>query len=178
MIETRIARRYAQAIFSIAEDKGAVDQYLTQLEEVVQTVTESGDLARVFGSRLTNTEKKKELVVQLFSSRIDKNVLNFILLVLDKGRGGYLADILANYQKMTDDKQQVCPATVISALPFEKEQESALTNKLKTVTGKEIRLTKETDPNILGGFKLVIGDLHYDASVAGQLNAMQQQLVR
>ena len=178
MIETTIARRYAQALFSIAEEKSAVEAYLAQWKEVVETVFGNEELKFAFIGRVTAAKRKKELANQLFQGKIDQTVLNFILLLLDKGREDQMENILACLQILADEKKGVRAVTLVSAVPLEQTQVSSLEQLLGKKIGKELRVTKKVEPALLGGFKVIVGDFHYDASVAGELTALKQQLVR
>jgi len=48
--------------------------------------------------------------------------------------------------------------------------------RLAQATGKQIDLTTEIDPSILGGIVIRMGDRLIDASVAGRLERLRQDL--
>ena len=178
VVETKVSRRYAQALFSIAQDKSAVKEYLSEWSLIVETVKANAELADIFYGRLYNVAAKKALADKLFSAAVSQDVLNFLQVVLDKDRVAYLEDILANYQSMTDELFGVDAVKVVSAVPLTEAQQAALGSSIKKQTDRDVRITGEVDAALLGGLKIIIGDRHYDASVAGQLAALKQQLTR
>ena len=178
VVETKVSRRYAQALFSIAQDKSAVKEYLEQWRAIVEAINASAELTSIFYGRLYNLAAKKSLADKLFAGAVSQEVLNFLQVVLDKGRESFMEDILANYQSMTDELFNTDAVTVVSAAPLSEAQQAALGGSIKKQTGRDIRITGEVDAALLGGLKVIIGDKHYDASVAGQLSSLKQQLTR
>ncbi|MCL2677636.1 MAG: ATP synthase F1 subunit delta [Clostridiales bacterium] len=178
MIEGTVARRYAQALFSLAEEKNRVEEYLRDWQTVALAIHNEPKLKELFFSRQVGVSAKKELVSRLFAGKAEKDVLNFVFLLLDKSREGHMEQISEHLRGLADEKNGELLVRVQSAAPLAKKQENALSAALAKATGKKIRLEKTVEPGLIGGFKLVVGDAHIDGSVAGQLSLLQQHLVR
>ena len=178
MTDSTIARRYAQALFLIGEETGKTDAFLAQLNMVKEAFAQTPELLSVFKSKLVGTEKKKALLAQIFSQDVEQNVQNFLFIIVDKGREEAVEDIISEYQNLTDEKNNIICVKVETAAELSDEQLEALKESVKAKTGKTARIETELNESLIGGVKVKIGDMIYDASVTGQLSALKQQLLR
>ena len=67
-------------------------------------------------------------------------------------------------------------ATVTSALPLSKEEQSEVEGQLVKSLGGKGEVSFKVDPSILGGLVVRVGDKLLDGSVAGQLGTLRQSL--
>lgn len=80
---------------------------------------------------------------------------------------------------MTGTAESLTPtARVTSAIPLTAAEQDRLKASLKRRFGHELTLALTVDPRILGGLVIRVGDVVIDGSLAGQLNALQDQLLR
>ncbi len=178
MLNKSVARRYAEAFFSIAREAGKVDEYQQELELVVRTVDESELLQEYFAHLLIPAKEKKEVANKIFSGDISQATLNFISIIIDKKREAYLALITEQYTEMADEQRNILKAEMYSAREIPESDVQDLAEKLSASTGKTVQLKPMVDPSLLGGIKVRIGDQIVDATVAKKLemlkNAMKQ----
>ena len=176
MLNKSVARRYAEAFFSIAREAGKIDDYQNELGKIVQTIEEVADLKQYFAHPLSPTKDKKEIAKQLFASEVSSVTLNFLLLVLDKKRQTYLELIYKEYVDMADESRNIKKAELISAMAVSDEDIQTLSETLSKSTGKTIQLKLSVDPSMIGGVKIRMGDKIIDASVAKKLEMLKKNL--
>ena len=61
-------------------------------------------------------------------------------------------------------------------MPLNPEQAAELEKSLREATGAEVRISKKTDPELLGGVVTRIGDVVYDGSLRGHLARIRERL--
>ena len=83
--------------------------------------------------------------------------------------------IAQEYNRLFDQLNNKEKATVTTAVPMTPALEEKVLEKLKSLSTKEISLTKIVDETILGGFILRVGDQQYNASVSNQLNELKSK---
>jgi len=176
MLNKSVARRYAEAFFSIAQEAGKIDDYQTELANIVQSIEEVEGLKQYFAHPLVPNLEKKDVAKQLFSSKVSAVTLNFLLMVLDKKRQTYLEVIFKEYEEMADESRNIKKAELISAMPVSDEDVKSLAETLSSSTGKTIQLELTIDPAMLGGVKIRMGDKIIDASVAKKLEMLKKNL--
>ncbi|MGI6713132.1 MAG: ATP synthase F1 subunit delta [Bacillota bacterium] len=175
MINKTIARRYAQALFEIAQDQNAVDNYLQDLKQLVE-IFNRAEVKKIIYSRLVSGAAKKEIVNHLAIKGINPMVVNFVHLVFDKSREEYLPAIFEAFSGLVDQEKKILPAAVKSAITLSEDQIRRLEEKLSLITGKKVRASVETDSSLLGGLTVKIGDVLYDGSIAKQLRTLREHL--
>ncbi len=176
MLNKSVARRYAEAFFSIAREAGKIDDYQNELGKIVQTIEDIPDLKEYFAHPLLPAKEKKEIAKQVFSSAVSPLALNFLLLVLDKKRQDYLDLIYKEYVDMADESRNIQKAELISAMPISDEDMKNLSDNLTRSTGKTVQLKVSVDPSIIGGVKIRLGDKVIDASIAKKLEMLKRSL--
>lgn len=175
MMDNTIAKRYAQALFALAQERQEVKQVESELLAVQATMTVNADLQMVIYHQLITSEEKKQIIGQLFKN-LNQDTLNFIYLLIDKRREKFLETIIDLYHAMCMELEQVVTAEVKTAAPLSAENKEALVNKFSSLTGKKIVLHEEVDEKLIGGLVVTIGDKIFDGSVISQLKALHKSL--
>lgn len=178
MLNKSVARRYAEAFFSIARDNQKVDEYQQELDMVVEAIDSIEGLKDYYDHLLIPAKEKKELTTKIFADKISQTTLNFICMIIDKRRESYIAFITEEYKQMADELRNILKAEMFSAQEVPADEVSNLAEKLSATTGKTVRLTQQVDPSLLGGVKLRVGDQVIDATVAKKLAMLKNQLVK
>ena len=178
MLNKSVARRYAEAFFSIAQEKNSIDTFQQELELVVKTIKETENLKEYFSHLLIPAKDKKDIANKIFSGKISSTTLNFLMMVLDKRRQDYLEVILGEFRDMADEVRNITKAELISAQEVPEAEVKALAEKLSASTGKQVQLEQSVDPSLLGGIKLRIGDQIMDGTIAKKLEMLKMQLMQ
>ena len=176
MLNKSVARRYAEAFFSIAQEASKIGDYQAELGKIVQSIQETEGLREYFAHPLIPTQEKNNIAKQLFSQEVSEITLNFLLLVLDKRREIYLELIFKEYEDMADETNNIKKAELISAMPVPDAEISTLAETMSKATGKTIQLKLTIDPLLLGGVKIRMGDKIIDASIAKKLEMLRKNL--
>ncbi|MCR6545426.1 F0F1 ATP synthase subunit delta [Dehalobacterium formicoaceticum] len=176
MINKTIARRYAQAIFAIAQEKNLTEEYARDLKKVIQLIEGNEDLKILFYGRFVPSEAKKEAVSKIIADELDPMVANFIYLLLDKSRENYLTGIAEVFNELVAEKNRIMPAQVRTAIPLTKNQVQSLEKKLSQITGRNIQAEIQVEPSLIGGMSVRIGDTVYDGSIFKQLSLLKEHL--
>ncbi len=170
------ARRHAQAIFEIALDKGELEKWRTDLNAIAAVMRDRQLVDLLQNPRLHFVEKAK-LLNNLLPD-LGPLARNFIHLLVLRNRLGLVDEIVAEYDFLIDAYYGVEHATVITAIPLDKEEQEQIKQKLSAITGKQIILNNKTDANLVGGMVVRVGDKLVDGSLRGRLKRLKQSLMR
>jgi F-type H+-transporting ATPase subunit delta len=168
------AKRYAQAVFDIAREKGEFDRWAEDLQAIVDLVAQPGVLDVLASSRVPSEVKARLLGAGL--ADLDPLALNLAHLLVDKGRIALAEQIREEYQSLLDEHRGVAKAVVITAVPLSSDEGQAVVQRLKELTGKEIVLETRVEPEILGGLVARVGDHLIDGSTRTQLLELRHKL--
>jgi len=176
MKDFRTAKRYSKALLQLAEEQNKVDVVSKDFVLIETVIKTSRDFYLFLKSPIINTEKKKIILRDIFKNKIDELTLKFILLITDKGREMILPTILLQYRELLDEKQRIVEANIVTAIPLSEHQTEILTNKLKQITKKNVRIKTMYDSSIIGGFKVRIKDMVLDGTISYQLEKLKEKL--
>lgn len=178
MLNKSVARRYAEAFFSIARENNKINDYQLELETVVKTIQEVDNLKEYMNHLLIPVAAKKDVLKQLFAEQLSPVTLNFIMMIVDKKRETYLEVIIEEYKDMADEYRNIAKVVMIAAKEVPEEDVKYLAEKLSASTGKTVQLNLKVDPTLLGGVKLRMGDQIIDGTVAKKLEMLKDQLIQ
>ena len=96
---------------------------------------------------------------------------------LRRGRQGLLAEIAQEYQVLLDHKLNRVHAGITLANEADARTQKQVVERLTKSLEREIRAYFRSDPRILGGVVVRIGDRIYDGSVRRRLTAIQRRML-
>ena len=169
MIKSQVGRRYSKAIFDIAEEKNQVKEIYELLNSVMVLYRTDKEFKNFIRNPLISNEEKKLVLNEIFG-KDNRDNLNILLYILDKGRINCIKYIVAEYLKIYYRKNRILDVRATFTKELTDEQKKKLINKLSQKTGKEINLEIKIDKNILGGGVIRIGDKIIDGSIRRELD--------
>ena len=177
MSANAIARRYAKALVQLGAEEGAVDKFYAELSGFDAVLAAHGELRSVFTNPAFGAEAKRNILQDLIAKlSVSPTVANFLLLLLDKNRLGFLGQILTSYGTLADELSGVVRPTLVSAMPLGEAKVAEIKGALEKMTGRQVVLKVEVDPALIGGVVTKIGDQLFDGSVRTQLQRIEGTL--
>ena len=177
MITSGIAKRYAQALFDIAEEEKKYEDYYKELKQFSTIIRENANLHDFFANPVFDRDEKKAVVEEVLKmTGVSATTANFLKLLVDKGRISHIQEIEEYYEGLMDAVLKKARVQVKTAFPLKSDAEADLKKKLEGITGKEVEMIVEEDPSLIGGIVVKIGDTLYDGSIKSQLNNIRELL--
>lgn len=122
---------------------------------------------------------KRNVVYNSYNGRVRPEIINFISLLLDKGRIKYLPGIYEKFVGLADEKRSILTINIISATPLDNEQTAVIAAKYKKLyNAASVKTQVKYDPSLIGGIRVIVGDKMTDASVKGRLKELEQLLLK
>ncbi len=174
---TALARRYAGALFETARQADVIDRVESDLGMITYSLQTMPRLVEVLNHPLISRSRKKEIVSEIFTGKVEAVTLRFLDLVIEKRREEILPEVEPEYVSLANDHRGVVSVAVTSAVPLTSEEVQALKAKLDAFTGKRTDLELSEDPDLIGGLTIRIGDTVIDGSVRGQLASLREKLL-
>ena len=173
-----IARRYASALADVAIAQGEAREVQEELNAWEAMFAGSSELRQLVDSPTVPLEEKRKVFRSLINRlRPRPTTANFILVLLQNQRLGQFAEINKSFSQALDARSGVVAATVTTAKPLAQGPQESLRSSLAALTGKKVRLSFETDSDLIGGLVARIGSTVYDGSVRNQLQRAKERLI-
>jgi F-type H+-transporting ATPase subunit delta len=174
-----IAKRYAKALFNLAQEDGKVEQYGEELDGFIRLSGQLPDLANAIQNPLY-TEAARKSVFRVVADKIGLSGIlkSFINLLIEKRRVQNVAEIAEYYHKLIDEHANIARAQVKSAVKLEEGVLEEIARTLEKMTGKKVLVEFQQDSSLIGGIVAQIGDLVLDGSVKRQLLHFKETMKR
>nr|ARO90913.1 ATP synthase CF1 subunit delta [Corynoplastis japonica] len=134
-------------------------------------------LADFLKNPIIANKDKKNLINNIFANSISEIVLNFLMVLVDRGRIAILQNIADKYLELAYQLSDITVAKVTTAIPLSENQEQDLITKLKIMTqSQEVKLMIDVDQELIGGIIIQIGSKVIDNSLKGQIREISTYL--
>jgi F-type H+-transporting ATPase subunit delta len=173
-----VAKRYARALFELANDKNMLDQVEAELTSINEAIDSSLDFQQFLTHPQIDAAVKKEKLNAIFAESVSESVLSFLFILVERRREGIISSVLQDYVSLANEARGISEATVTSAYTLGEEELGQVAEDFGKKIGKKLRVKNVVDPTILGGVVIRIGDRLYDGSIAGQLSRFKHSLVK
>lgn len=167
------ARRYASALFDLAQDKRALSDVHAAFEQFIGASQENEDLSRLMASPLFTREAKVSALTGI-AAKFGAPVLltNFLGTMAANGRASEIPDAQTAFDELYARERGVKRAVVTTAKPMTEEQRSRLEGIVAKAVGSDVEMSEEVDEDLIGGIQLRIGSTLVDASLKAKLDRM------
>jgi F-type H+-transporting ATPase subunit delta len=171
-------RRYALALYNVAEEKGKVEEYLRDLREITHLIKSNEELQQVIKHPQITTSIRKRTFIKLFKGRIDEELLSFLLLLIEKDRISYLEEKLMEMEKIHLEKNNTLIANVKTVIKLQDKEKYDLVKRLENKYNKKIILMEELDKEIIGGVYVRVGNDVIDGTVRSKIDEMKELMLK
>jgi len=172
-----VSRRYAKALVEIVQKDGLLDEVNGELKQV-NDIIGNPELFNFLSNPAINIAAKQEVLDAIVErSKTSELVAKFLNLLLEKDRLRFLNRVLFFYEELSYQIQNRLKVKVTSASPLPDQQRDEIMGKLTELTGKQVELTLESDPELLGGLVAQVGSTIYDGSLRNQLLRIREELI-
>jgi F-type H+-transporting ATPase subunit delta len=166
-----VARNYAEALFA------AADTYGDLLDAVAGAIQADERIAITLESPRVSKVAKGQILARALKGEAPAEFVRFLQAVVRRGRQGLLAEIAQEYQVLLDHKLNRVHAGVTLVDDADARTQKQVVDRLTKALGREVRAYFRSDPRILGGVVVRVGDRIYDGSVRRRLTAIQRRML-
>ena len=179
MKTTAAARRYAKALFALAQEEGRVAEIRSELGGLTDLIEQNPELAEALLTPLHPVEERKNVLDALTGEAgLSPTVRHFMAFLVDQRRLVDYGGIREEYDRLADELSGLVVAEVVSATALDDEKQERLRRALSAATGRDVRLDIQLDPELLGGVIAKVGDLVFDGTLRAQLSAMRDSMTK
>lgn len=175
MREVTIARNYAEALFALATKAEAPEAWGDLIDAVAGAMSTASIEAVLMSPRVPK-ERKVTIVTEALSDA-PVPFVRFVAAVIRRNRQLMLGQIADEYRALVDVKLNRVRAGVTVAREMDALARSVIVERLSKAIGKDVIAGFATDPSLLGGVVVRIGDRIYDGSVRKRLAVLRHKLL-
>ncbi|RMG27863.1 MAG: ATP synthase F1 subunit delta [Bacteroidetes bacterium] len=178
MVEDRIGYRYARSLFELANEKGVMPQAHADMLLLHQACRDSRDLTLFLQSPLVYATKKQQVLDKIFEGKLSSDFSkNLISIMVRKGREMYLPYVAKAFLELYDKANHIVRGLLTTAVPLEDADYQKIRKVIEEKTQASFEVETRTEPALIGGFTLKIGDQFFDGSVASAIRKIKRELL-
>lgn len=173
-----VVRHYAEAVVNAAAGEGQVETVLDELEAIDREVLQKHpQFYQILASTKVTAAEKDRMLVEVFGDRLSSLVLRFLRVLNRHGRLGLVSPLAREARLLWDRRHQRVPVQVRTAVSLDEGQLAALRDQVGRMISATPILNVTTDPSLIGGLIVQVGDQVCDASVKNRLEQLRQRLI-
>ena len=171
---TGSVRRYAEALFDLARDRGTLDAWAAELARLAE-LGNNPEAARLLATPGGDAAAKRR-VIDAIAGPLSPEVGRLVDLLLESQRGHLFPALADAFVDRVREHRGILRADITTAVPLSDTDRAMVASRLRGHFGKEIELHSQIDAEILGGVVARVGDQLLDGSLRGSLERLRQRL--
>jgi F-type H+-transporting ATPase subunit delta len=176
MSTPRAAKRYAKSLFSLAEERGAIEHMENDVRQLHDAISNSHELVMLLKSPVVKAGTKENILVRIFDQNISELSLEFVKILVRKGREPILPAIIQETLSLVRNMRNVRLAEVKTAVPMDDALRERVSKALKHLHDGDVELQETVDPSLLGGFQLLMDNRMIDASIKREIDLLRRHI--
>jgi F-type H+-transporting ATPase subunit delta len=130
---------------------------------------------------MKSTKEARKVSRELFrhsftSGKLDEEKISKMVQTVLETRPRRYVDVLKDYQRLLQLETDKRHAVIESAIPLNRSLGDQIVANLRARYGEDLTTEFRTNPELLGGLKIKIGNDVWDGSIKSRLNQLQEQL--
>lgn len=174
----QVSQRYASALFELANELKVADKWQEQMRYVKAVFNSDKTLLKVLTHYRIAKEDKKSIISNVFNDKLDKDLLNFLLLLIDKKRISNIMGIANTFNSLCNEAKNIKEGLVYSMSALDSDDKKRIEAAVSTKLGYQIELHNKLDYNLINGVKVVVGDVVFDGSMRHRLDSLKSELLK
>lgn len=172
-----IARPYANAVFELAKERRALDEWSRQLQ-LAAAVAAQPEIREVIESPATTGAEKSNTLARVCGDDMSREGRQFVQVLARNKRLYLIAEISTQFEALRALEEASLDVEVVSAFELSETERHGLVEALGRRFGREIQLSVRVDETLIGGAVIRAGDTVIDGSVKGKLEKLAETLQR
>jgi F-type H+-transporting ATPase subunit delta len=168
------ARPFAVALFDAATQTKQQERVAQDLSAAVR-ILESGDTVRFLQDPEVRFEEKNTALEQNLG-QTHPLVMNLLFDLMSNNKLNLLVNIDQEFQRLSRGSDSVARATLTTAVPMDDDDMHKINRRLESLIGRRVVIESQIDPDIIGGFILVLGSQKIDASLRRKLASLRNDM--
>jgi len=172
-----ISKHYATALLEASKEAGITTEIDNQLKEINEVMNNSEDFKVVMANSAISTAKKIEIIDDIFGNKIDKKLLNFLKILIEKNRFGEFDAIKENFEDEISKLSNKKKVEITSPVALNFENKTNVLFKLEHKLNCEVIPCWKVDKSLIAGLKFKIDDCVIDTSIRSKIENLSKEII-
>ena len=175
MKNTKVSKRYAKAFLDIALEMKFLEKAREDMETVLQVYNTSREFKLLMHNPVVSSGKKQAVVQEIFSPYLSEGSLMYLKILVEKRREMNIGTIASEFLNLYNEHKNIKTAVLKTAFTIDEPTRAKIIGMVKDRFACEVELEEVTDPKLIGGFVLKVGDYQLDTSIISEINQLRKE---
>ncbi len=158
MSEFRVASRYAKSLLELAVEKGLLEEVHDDMLAFSNIYNSNRGFALFLKNPIIQHIKKRDILMRIFKGKVNDLTLSIFDITARKNREAILGLIATEFHHQYNVRKGIETAKVTTSIVLDDTLKAEFERIVKDISHKKVELLEEVDKDIIGGFKLKIGE--------------------
>ncbi|MFV0517315.1 MAG: ATP synthase F1 subunit delta [Aminipila sp.] len=177
MAELTIGMTYGNALFQAAGEVGKKELILEEATSMLGVLEQQPDLCAFIDTPVISIREKKDVLASIFRGRISEELLNFLFVMIDKGRTRHFARAIKVYKDLYNEEEGFSYGKIFSVKPLSSDRLQKFEAETGELLQQNVKLENELDTSLIGGVKILIDGKVIDASIRKRLEDLNNTII-
>jgi ATP synthase F1 delta subunit len=168
---------YGAALYEAAASLGRTEEFIEAAKVVGDIFREQPDFFLLLRAPSIAPRERKALAESVFGGRVPNGFLNFIYILVDKRRVGQFEGIVRAFERIVDASEGVSKGRIESVTELTKEQLERFESETGRLLRRNVKLTPEVNPRLIGGVRIYVDGKFIDASIRRKLDDLRDEII-
>lgn len=171
-----VSREYGGALFELADEENISKELLGEIRMIAPFFEHGSEYVRLLTTPNISASDRVRCVNDAFGGKVDAYILNFISLMTERGHAYYIGESFKEYERRYNEKNDISVVKVKSAVALSDAQKEALKENLSKRLKKNVELSYDIDPSLIGGLSVYADGKLLDGSVSARISELRRKL--
>jgi len=177
MKNTAIARKLAKSLMDVGRPEGKAEKFGADLKNIAAVFRANNRLAGALLNPMYRLEDRVALMDKVSTAlEVSPAVEKFMDILIEIRQIRHVREIESAYGKLDDELAGRLRATIEAPEELSAEVLSEIKARLAEITGKDVVLSSITDPSLIGGLIIKMGNTVIDGSLKTQLELIKTRM--
>ena len=174
---TTIARPYAEAVFKLALEEKALDRW-SEILQWLSAVAGDPEMMALVGNPRLDRAQLLGVFLAVCEGKLDEEGKKLVQILVENHRIAVLPAISRQFETLRHQHEGLLDAQIVSAYDLSVQEIDSLVAGLEKRFARKIRPEVSVDAALIGGVKVIVGDVVIDGPLRARIDQMAIALKR
>ena len=171
-------KHIASVVMKISKEQNVVEDVQESIGLINHLLKDNAQLRWFLHSKRFSVNQKSELIHSAFKDLVHPIIQELIIINADDNPIMFFRDFSFYFNFLVKDELNIATVTAHTADELPNEEKDNLRLQIETIIGKNTELSTVVDASLIGGLKLRIDNIFFDASIKTKMENLRKDLLQ
>ena len=171
-------KHIASVVMKISKEQNVVKDVQESISLITLLLKDNAQLRGFLQSKRFSVNQKSELIHAAFKDLVHPIIQELIIMNADDNPIMFFRNFSFYFNSLVKDELNIATVTAHTADELPNEEKDNLRLQIETIIGKNTELSTVVDASLIGGLKLRIDNIFFDASIKTKMENLRKDLLQ